>query len=39
MEIVCIDFYAWENLKQQIERITSEMKALKELYCPNPRDG
>lgn len=39
MKIVCIDFYAWESLKQQIERLTSEMKALKELYCSNPRDG
>lgn len=39
MEIVCIDFFAWEMLKKQIGRLTSEVAALKELYCPNPRDG
>lgn len=39
MEIVCIDLYAWENLRQQIKRLTTEVSALKELYCPNPRDG
>lgn len=39
MEIICIDVFAWELLKRQINRLTSEMAALKELYCPNPRDG
>ncbi len=38
-QIVCIDLLAWEGLKRQINRLTSEMGALKELYCPNPRDG
>ncbi len=39
MEIVCIDLSAWEMLKTQIMRLTSEVSALKELYQPNPRDG
>lgn len=39
MEIVCIDLLAWERLKRQISRLTLEINALKELYCPNPRDG
>jgi len=39
MEIVCIDLDAWENLKQQVSRLTTEVAALKELYLPNPRDG
>jgi len=39
MEIVCIDLYAWENLKQQVSRLTTDVAALKELYLPNPRDG
>lgn len=38
MEIVCIDLSAWEMLKTQIMRLTSEVSALKELYQPNPRD-
>ncbi|EGK02392.1 hypothetical protein HMPREF9455_01662 [Dysgonomonas gadei ATCC BAA-286] len=39
MEIVCIDLHTWELLKQQISRLTSDMAALKALYCINPRDG
>ncbi|MDH6309949.1 hypothetical protein M2451_002840 [Dysgonomonas sp. PFB1-18] len=39
MEIVCIDASAWELLKRQIGRLTFEVKALRELYCSNPRDG
>jgi excisionase family DNA binding protein len=39
MEIVCIELSAWEMLKAQVKRLSSEMSALKELYCPNPRDG
>lgn len=39
MEIVCIDLMAWERLRSQISRLTSEVSVLKELYCPNPRDG
>ena len=39
MEIICIDLSAWELLKRQIGRLTSETAALKELYCTNPRDG
>lgn len=39
MEIVCIDLHAWELLKRQIGRLTSEVTALKALYCSNPRDG
>lgn len=39
MEIVCIDLMAWERIRSQISRLTSEVSALKELYCPNPRDG
>lgn len=38
-QIVCIDLLAWEMLKTRIKRLTSEMAALKGLYCPNPRDG
>lgn len=39
MEIVCIDLSTWELLKRQINRLTFENAALKELYCANPRDG
>ncbi|MDH6313007.1 hypothetical protein M2137_001794 [Parabacteroides sp. PFB2-10] len=39
MEIICVDLSAWEVLKTEIVRLTSEVFALKELYCPNPRDG
>ncbi|KAA6339216.1 hypothetical protein EZS27_012831 [termite gut metagenome] len=39
MEIICIELQAWEKLKQQIGRLAADMKVLKELYCPNPRDG
>ena len=39
MDIVCIDMLAWERLRQQIGRLTMEVSALRELYCPNPRDG
>ncbi len=39
MDIICIDSHAWELLKRKIGRLTSEVTALKELYCPNPRDG
>jgi hypothetical protein len=39
VEIVCIDLLAWEMLKRQVSRLTAEMTALKELYCPNRRDG
>lgn len=39
MEIVCIDLLVWERLKRQISRLTLEVNALRELYCPNPRDG
>jgi len=38
-QIVCIEFSAWESLKRKIGRLTSEVAAVKELYCPNPRDG
>ncbi len=39
MEIVCIDLSTWELLKRQVNRLTFEVTALKELYCTNPRDG
>lgn len=39
MEIVCIELPAWEMLKRQIRTLTTYVAALKELYCPNPRDG
>ena len=38
-QIVCIELPAWEKLKRQIGRITSEVAALKEVYYSNPRDG
>ncbi len=38
-QIVCVELPAWEMLKTQIKRLTSDVAALKELYCPNPRDG
>jgi len=38
-QIVCIELPAWEMLKTQVKRLSSEMSTLKELYCPNPRDG
>ncbi|WP_255491501.1 hypothetical protein [Dysgonomonas sp. ZJ279] len=39
MEIVCVDLSAWELLKREVVRLTSEMAALRALYCSNPRDG
>ena len=39
MEIICIELQAWEKLKQQVGRLTADVRALKGLYCPNPRDG
>lgn len=39
MEIVCVDLSAWELLKREVGRLTSEMAALRALYCSNPRDG
>lgn len=39
MEIVCIDLHTWELLKRQIRILTSDMTALRALYCSNPRDG
>ena len=39
MEIVCIDLHTWELLKRQIRRLTSDMTALRAVYCTNPRDG
>ncbi len=39
MEIVCIDLHTWELLKRQISRLTSDMAALRAVYCSNPRDG
>jgi len=38
-QIVCIEFSAWESLKRKIGGLTSEVSVLKEVYCPNPRDG
>lgn len=39
MEIVCIDLHTLELLKRQINRLTSDMAALRAVYCSNPRDG
>lgn len=39
MEIVCIESPAWEMLKRQIRTLTTDVAALKELYCSNTRDG
>jgi len=39
MEIVCIDLHTWGLLKRQISRLTSDMAALRAVYCSNPRDG
>jgi excisionase family DNA binding protein len=38
-QIVCVELSAWEMLKTQVKRLTSDVAALKELYCPTPRDG
>jgi len=38
-QIVCIELPAWEKLKRQISRLISDVAILKEVYCPNPRDG
>jgi len=38
-QIVCIEFSVWESLKRKIGRLTSEVATLREVYCPNPRDG
>jgi len=38
-QIVCVEFSTWESLKRNIGRLTSEVAVLKEVYCPNPRDG
>ena len=39
MEIVCIELPVWEKIKRQVSRLTSDVASLKEVYCPNPRDG
>jgi len=38
-QIVCIELLVWEKLKRQIGRLITDVAALKEVYCPNPRDG
>jgi len=38
-QIVCIELPAWERLKVKVSRLVSEVAVLKEVYCPNPRDG
>ena len=39
MEIVCIELPVWEILKAKISSLVSDVAVLKEVYCPNPRDG
>jgi len=39
MEIVCIELPVWEMLKSKVSRLVSDVAVLKEVYCPNPRDG
>lgn len=38
MDIVCIEKRAWESLKQHVSLLTTEVEAMKEQYCPKPRE-
>ncbi len=38
MEMICIEKRAWESLKQHVSLLTTEVEAMKEQYCPKPRE-
>jgi hypothetical protein len=38
MEMICIEKWAWESLKQHIGLLTSEVEAMREQYCPRARE-
>jgi hypothetical protein len=38
MEMICIERRAWEALKQHLGLLTSEVEAMREQYCPRPRE-
>ena len=36
MEIICIERWAWESLKQHVSLLTTEVEIMKAQYCPKP---
>jgi hypothetical protein len=38
MEMIWIARRAWEALKQHLSLLTTEVEAMREQYCPRPRE-
>lgn len=36
--MICIEKRAWESLEQHLSLLISEVEAMKEQYCPLPRE-